>query len=226
MSSEDLYDRTLVTGSFYHIYNRGVAKQEIFKDERDYSHFLLCLSHYLEQEPVQKLSYLLRQPKAGKTLSLAVDMPLVRVHAYCLMPNHFHLLLEQIEENGISLFMNRIGIGFTKFFNKRYDRSGALFGGTFKAKVVNDDSYLFHLSRYIHLNPVSLLTKSDNTNPVDYLSDYYWSSYNDYAGRRTFPFITKELIQSEFRDSEEYIKFMKNWKTPVDEQISHLYFDE
>lgn len=206
---------------FYHIYNRGVDKRDIFMDDADRWRFVksLCIFNDSTRQSEQSIA-------REDTDFTCPAKPLVQIHAYCLMPNHFHLLLEQIEENGISLFMNRIGIGFTKFFNKRYDRSGALFGGTFKAKVVNDDSYLFHLSRYIHLNPVSLLTKSDNTNPVDYLSDYYWSSYNDYAGRRTFPFITKELIQSEFRDSEEYIKFMKNWKTPVDEQISHLYFDE
>src|SRR3989338_5121487 len=136
---------------FYHIYNRGVEKRDIFIDKNDYLRFLEGLKEFNNPEMVT-----LRDPPPYRGLT-SVRKKLVRIHAFCLMPNHFHLLLEQIADNGIPLFMQKLGTGYTMYFNLVNQRVGGLFQGTFKAKIIENETYLMHLLRYIHLNPIELV---------------------------------------------------------------------
>ncbi len=206
---------------FYHIYNRGVDKRDIFMDEADCWRFVksLCLFNDSTREAEGSIA-------REECDLLASSEPFVRIHAFCLMPNHFHLLVEQVIDGGISMFMHRLCGGFTKYFNKRYERVGALFSGTFKGKQVDDDHYLQHLTRYIHLNPINLLGIPVGDNPINRLQDYRWSSYADYFGRKSYPFVETSFILNFFRDRNEFVEFTKSWKQSVNDQIGHLYFDE
>ena len=141
-------------GEFYHIYNRGTEKRNIFASNSDRNHFLALLYFANQSEPADlKLQ--------GRTLSETVEQktgtPLVEIVAYCLMPNHFHLLIREIEEGGISKFMQKLTTGYTMYFNKWHERNGSLFQGRFKATHVADDRYLRYLISYIHLNPIKLI---------------------------------------------------------------------
>ncbi len=154
---------------FYHLYNRGVAKQAIFLTQEDYERFLLTLAYYIESVPEQRLSF--TTPTLRKTIeSNVVNNPLVDILAYCLMPNHFHLIVRQRAENGVSTFMRRSLNSYTRAFNARYHRVGPVFQGVYQAVGVESDEQFLHVSRYVHLNPyVAKLT--------DDPADYRWSSY-------------------------------------------------
>ena len=170
---------------FYHIYNRGVDRRDIFLDERDYRRFLrlLFLSNSLAPIHLSNLHFSLE----SEVYKLEREEPLVDIGAYCLMPNHFHILLKENVPNGTSLFMQKLSTGYTMYFNKRYERSGALFQGRFKAEHVGTDPYLRYLFSYIHLNPVGIIESEwkerrvqDISRARDFLKTYEYSSYLDY----------------------------------------------
>lgn len=146
--------KTYIENGYYHAYNRGVEKRNIFLDEQDYSVFLHFLKQYLSP-PQRKGIYLtmtgldLVRPRPIQTLYDEIDLL-----AYCLIPNHYHLLLEQKTIDGMTKLLRRLCTSYSMYFNKKYDRVGSLFQGTYKAALIDRDEYLLHLSRYIHLNPV------------------------------------------------------------------------
>lgn len=131
--------------SYYHIYNRGVEKRSIFLDDQDYTGFLGLLKKYLTGEK-EDTNTTHRHPFRSFKNE-------IKLLAYCLMPNHFHLLVYQRDERAISQFMLRVSTGYVMYFNNRYRRVGGLFQGRYKASLINRDEYLHHISRYIHLNP-------------------------------------------------------------------------
>ncbi len=148
-----------VADGYYHIYNRGSEKRIIFLSPRDYNSFLTRLK--------------------DNTKKFAID-----ILAYCLMPNHYHLLLKQTSDTSITNCMNAIQLGFAKFFNTKYERIGPLFQGRFKAKIVENDQYLLYVSAYIHRNPIADQLDSGNSqdsrNLLERLRYYEYSSYQDY----------------------------------------------
>lgn len=159
---------SLVNESFYHIFNRGVEKRTIFTDDRDKNRFLKTLSYYQYLGPKPRLSIF--NPLIHKELKTD---KIIEIVAFCLMPNHFHLLLKQNHDKGISEFLSKLSNSYSKYFNTKHKRVGPLFQGEFKAVLVESDEQLLHLSRYVHLNPfVSGL--------VTNLRDYPWSSYLEY----------------------------------------------
>lgn len=167
---------SFVPGEFYHIYNRGNSKQVIYKDEADYVRFqkLLFLSNTTESF---KLEYLRRDRKSVYQIERA--QPLVSKAAYCLMPNHYHILLTPHTEQGVSLFMKKLGTGYAMYFNNRYDRTGSLFEGKFRSRWVDTDEYMKYVYAYIHLNPI----KDRNNGAAISISDllqYRFSSLPDY----------------------------------------------
>lgn len=170
---EDLYDRSMGIGSFYHIYNRGVAKNAIFSDNNDYQRLLETISFYLDDKRSSKLSTARKLRDALPLLTSQPIAPIANIHAYCLMSNHFHLLLEEVTEGGISRFMRRVLLSYTRYFNTRHNRVGPLFQGTFRFVRVEDDEQFLHLTRYIHLNPYVARI-------VDDPERYPWSSYSSY----------------------------------------------
>jgi len=188
----------LAVGEVYHVFSRGVEKRDIFLDDGDRKRFVALLAHCLSVGPSKSYSVYgkgLRQKKV-KTGEGLVD-----IVAYCLMSNHFHLLLHENIEGGISLFMKRVLTSYGKYFNVRYDRSGSLFLHPFKAVLVEQDEQLLHVSRYIHLNPWQ-------AKMIDDPLGYSWSSIVHYVGRGSdIPPVHKELIRSMMTD-REYVSFI------------------
>ncbi|RJQ36589.1 transposase [Candidatus Microgenomates bacterium] len=186
-----------VNGEYYHIYNRGLEKQVIFNNRGDYFHFLETIFYYQIQNPKPKYS----QYRVSKIFPIDPNKKIVDIISYCLMPNHFHLFVKQIKNNGISEFMRKSINSFTKYRNTKYNRQGPLFKGMFNAVRVENDEQLIHLSRYIHLNPlVSYLVKN--------LNSYEWSSYPVYINLVKEPRVQKGAILNFFKSSQEYQKFV------------------
>ncbi len=169
-------------GSFFHIYNRGNSKQKIFLDEYDYRRFISML--FVSNSTESFKMFYIKEP-----YSLERGELLVAIGAYCLMPNHFHLLLTPLVDHGVSLFMKKVMTGYAMYFNNKYNRTGSLFEGKFKAELADDDVYLKYLYSYIHLNPVKLIQSDwrevgirDIESSKLHLRSYPHSSFMDYAG--------------------------------------------
>ena len=198
----------LINGEIYHVYNRGSAGGDIFREGDDYQRFLETVSFYRFKQLPFRLSKMLilsekKRKKAGDALVLKDDC-LIEIYCFCLMPNHFHILLKQRTENGISKFVAQLQNSYTRFFNTKRHRMGYLFQGSFKAKRIVSEEQLIHLSRYVHLNPYSaFLVKS-----VDGLRKYNYSSFSDYMNKKRFDFVNKKYIIDIFGNIEAYKKFV------------------
>jgi len=202
---------------FYHLYNRGTEKRRIFLQKSDYERFLTLLFQSNSTSPV----HLARQ---GRTLAELGETDrretLVDICAYCLMPNHFHILVKERSDNGISSFMQKISTGYTMYFNKKYERTGALFQGRFKATHANTDRYLKYLFTYIHLNPVKIIEPnwkesgiSNQKRAQEYLEKYKYSSYLDYLGNNRLEknILSMEASPKYFESSGSIKKDIKEW---------------
>lgn len=192
-----------VENAHYHIYNRGVEKRIIFQDEQDYSTFLSYLKTYLTPPP--DVFHRLNNFHGEITLS-----------AYCLMPNHFHLLVKQNSKSAINYFMRSLATKYSMYFNAKYKRVGTLFQGRYKALQITTDSQLLHLTKYIHLNPTS------TTRTV--LAQYPYSSYRNYLGAINQTWINpKQILDSFYQRNQDlfYKSFVE--ETELDfGPISHL----
>lgn len=207
-------------GNLYHVFNRGVEKRNIFMDKYDYYRFIHDLYEFNDKNLVTNVFYY-----AGKNYGSPTSINrkprklLVEIICYCLMPNHYHLLLRQLVDNGISKFLQKLGVGYTHYFNQKYKRSGVLFQGKTKAIFIKTDAQFTHLSRYIHLNPVELIESDWKEKGVrnwrkvnEKLEKYRWSSYLDYIGKKNFPsLINKEPILNYFNNETKYKKFIGEW---------------
>ncbi len=166
---------------FYHIYSRGVEKRIIFIEEEDYRRFMRLLYLCNSSSPVEYRKY-----KSLQLNEINTGERLVSIGAYCLMPNHFHILVKEIHENGIVKFMSKLLTAYSNYFNKKYERTGRLFSSEFKSEHIDSDEYLKYISSYIHLNPAKLkdpLWKNNYNNRTDlnnFVESYKYSSYPDF----------------------------------------------
>lgn len=224
----------------YHVYNRGIEKRNIFLDDADHFRFIHCLWEFNDVNPapynMSRYNIKERLDVRGLTSNNSNNKKkLVEVLAFCLMPNHFHLLLKETIEGGTSQFMRKIGTGYVMYFNKRRDRVGGLFQGSFKAVTVERDEQLMHLSRYIHLNPtkiigtarnISEITKDDWLKVMKNLNQYRWSSYLDYIGKQNFPsVISEEVLKGYFKNQGDYKKFVEEYTILPHETILDVAID-
>jgi len=196
----------LITDQCYHIFNRGIDGMSIFKENRDYNRFMKLLSYYNHENLDSTFSFYLQStpPIQKKILSdLQLKNKLVEIICFCLMPNHYHLILRQSQDNGISTFLRVIQNGYAKYFNAKYKRSGPLMQSAFQVRLIDSDEKLYHVSRYIHLNPSTAYLV-----PIDKLQNYSMSSYPSYIGKDNMPFITTNLILSNFNTKNNYKKFV------------------
>ena len=204
-------------GEFYHLYNRGINKQQTFSDYKDYARFIQTFLYYQISNPKPKFSIY----KADGIFTIDPTKKIVDVIAYCLMPNHFHLLVKQLQEGGISEFIRKFIHSYTKYRNIKHRILGPTFQALFKAVRIETDEQLLHVSRYIHLNPlVSFLVKD--------LRFYKWSSYPYYIGLSDGPKVAKEEILNFFKSPESYEKFVLDhaeYATTL-EIIKHQLIDE
>lgn len=200
----------LETGEYYHIYNRGVDKRIIFLDEADIRRFYQSVEEFNTLEPIGSIyehSFVKRLgSEASKSKPAATT--LVSVIAHCANPNHFHLLLRQEAEKGIEKFMHKVGTGYTKYFNNKYKRSGALFQGVFKSIHVDTNEYLLHLSAYINLNDRVHQLGSEASKLVGSKSSWGEYTWKERAWRgMKMRICKKEIILDQFADRDEYKKF-------------------
>lgn len=188
----------LVNGYIYHIFNRGVNKQDIFFERSNYIHFLEAAIHYKTRS--SKFGYE-RGSISAINHETGSSKARVEVLAYCLMPNHFHFLIKQLEDNGITDYMRRLINSYVHYVNLKQGRIGPLFAGRFKNVLVENDEQLLHVSRYIHLNPlVSGLT--------DDLKRYHWSSYGSFVDGRGDLLCEPETILAMFKSKDDYQTFV------------------
>lgn len=190
---------SFATNEFYHIYNRGVDKRLIFSNPRDYERFLFLLGVCNDTQPFLNSTFHYRGlTSIVKYFKDKERNPIVDVLCFCLMPNHFHLILRQREENGISKFIQKVSTGYSMYFNNRNERTGALFQGAFKAIHIDKDEYLKHLTLYLHLNPLEI-----NKNNFNAVKNYPWSSLGCYLGIRKFPLILDDFLIKRLRKGYE-----------------------
>jgi putative transposase len=190
--------------SFYHVYNRGVNKRMIFIDPEDYSVFLNLLKRYLSIDPVRDL-----KGREYKHLYGTVEML-----AFCLMPNHFHMLIYQKDRDAITELLRPVITTYVIYFNKKYKRVGPLFQGVFKATSITNDAYCQHISRYIHLNP------SDYKN-------WEYSSLPFYLGTKHADWVRPERIMGMFQDVDEYVNFVADYESQKEimDELKHQLAD-
>jgi putative transposase len=198
-----------VTSEVYHLYNRGVEKRNVFKGSVDYVRFIHNLFEFndISSAPAFERRYKASTPNQKNSISITKHKEkIVEILCFCLMPNHYHLLVRQLKDGGISLFMHKLGAGYTNSFNIKYNRVGPLFQGKYKIKHVDKDVYLQHLVCYIHFNPMKFLkTKKD-------LDQYRWSSHLDYLGNDNFgSVIDKSFGLKMFGGEVGYERFSANW---------------
>ncbi len=216
-----------VSGEYYHIFNRGVAHIPVFKNKRDYERFVLTMSYYRFQDPPVRLSKLLQLAKEIRAQMLTTitenDNTSVEIVAYCLMPNHFHLLVKQISEGGISKYLRQSINSYAKYFNIKYKRAGSLFQDMFKAVHIESDEQFVHVSRYIHLNPLvaSLVRREE-------FLHYPWSSLPSYVKKSDLDFVDTASILAHFKNRKEYLQFVldqEDYGRKL-EEIKHMVLED
>src|SRR3989344_7158836 len=215
----------VVNGEIYHIYNRSNGQQEIFLSAKDYQRAMDVFSFYLYGKPSLRFSFYNRLPKDQKSKfleDLYSNKKVVDVIAFCLMPNHFHFLLRGLNGRGINQFISNFQNSYAKYFNIKSTRSGSLFQQNFRAVRIESDEQLIHVSRYIHLNPVTsyLMDAKD-------MENYQWSSYYDYFKENSPPYLTKDLVLTNFKSYKEYKQFtldQVNYQRELD-KIKHLILE-
>lgn len=212
----------------YHIFNRGVERRTIFTDKREYQRMFDTLWYYRHAHvPMTLSAYFALGNDIQKKLAQRLNNDThhaVSILAYCLMPNHFHLLLQQNEEYGISKVLANVSNSYTKYFNTKHrKRVGPLLQGTFKAVRIETDEQLVHVSRYIHVNPIAsfLLEASD-------ILTYPWFSLHEYHHQGKNGLCDTEPLLSMFQNRQAYMKFVLDqidYAKTLD-RITHLAFDE
>lgn len=216
-----------VEDGIYHVYNRGINKQDIFLDKRDYATFLYFLKQYLLSEEKLKL---IEGPSLNKlTRGRRNFSDEIELLSYCLMPNHFHLMIKQKGRRDMSEFLRCLLTNYSMYFNSRYKRIGTIFQGRYKAILVKDDNYLLHLSRYIHMNPKELI----EGRTLNRLLEYEWSSYAEYLGKRDTEWVKPKLILDYFEenrasgliDKNSYKSFVEDYAYDSKEILGNLTLD-
>jgi putative transposase len=210
-----------VSGYFYHIYNRGVEKRKIFLEPRDYLRFMDYLYFCNDTRSIEYRNC----PSYGGRTSVERDK-IVGILCYCLMPNHFHLLVSPLKDKGIAKFLQKLSTGYAMYFNEKNERTGSLFQGRYNATLIENESYFLHLTRYIHLNPLNLYIPKWKEEGVinwdtakKFLDGYQWSSLYTYLnGKNKEDILDMELIKGyiSIQLGEEYEKFLKGWIPTVD----------
>lgn len=200
-------------GEYYHVFNRGVNKQVIFYDKNDWNRFLFLAT--LFQSPtnfknISRFSKNFTESVQHRVLHTTLNTEkivrdrYVELVAFCIMPNHFHLILKEEKEGGISQYMQRVLNSYTKYFNTKYQKSGHLFQGPYKAVHVESNDQLLYLSAYIHRNPREL---KNWINKEEY---YLYSSYMDFVNENRWgKLLCTDIIMEQFKNKKDYLGFVR-----------------
>ncbi len=208
-----MYRKTpFAKNEYYHIYSRGVEKRKIFMNTKDYNRFMALL-YIMNQDAPFRVDNFLRDNKdiLGNIFKEKREKTLVSILGYCLMPNHFHLILYEHTEGGISKFMTKLLTAYSMYFNTKYERSGSLFTHPFRSEHMNNEPQFMYLFSYVHLNPLSILDKKWKENGIknkkeakEFLENYQFSSFQDFLGSNR-----PEKVIVNFSLVPEYIKNME-----------------
>jgi putative transposase len=207
----------------YHVLNRGVDKRDIFLDDRDRARFVHDLWEFNDTEDVDNTRHRvpditgLRDPYIPKER-------IVDLHGWCIMNNHYHLLISELAEGGLTKFIRRLNVGYANYFNERYKRAGTLFQGRTKKIPIEHDAHFLYILHYIHLNPLDYLKGARSwrlghigsaDKALKHLDNYRWSSYLDYSGEPNFPSIlSPELFADVFKN---YKKSITGWLKDIEQ---------
>lgn len=205
-----------IKGAYYHVYNRGVEKRKVFLDQQDYTVFLSYLKTYLLPKDEDKLLKKLADPmiksrkrdKLNKSLRLNNFANTVDLLVYCLMPNHFHFLIKQLDDYSLAKIMGSLGTRYSVYFNRKYERVGSLFQDTYKAVLIRTDEQLLHLSRYIHSQAFGLSFQGQS------LQKPQPSSFPNYLGK----------IKQRWVKPDEVLSFFKSYGPSAFEETSSYQF--
>jgi putative transposase len=201
----------------YHIFNRGVEKRIVFLNDADKKRFVQNLYIFNDSTPIINNN----RPDLREVRLLSEEREkLVEILAFTLMPNHYHLMLKQVAENGRTECMRKIGTGYTNYFNTKYQRVGSLFQGKYKAALLENQRHFMYLPHYIHLNPLDIkfpewrkrrLKNIEIT--IEFIESYPWSSYAEYVGlpSKLPKLVDEKFINEFFEDSQQYQKDLKEW---------------
>ena len=195
----------LATNEIYHIYNRSIARELIFTSLGNLTRALEAIEFYrfAQEMRLSQFKSLRKEIKESYLFDLKKKKPLIEIYAFALMPNHYHFLLKQTQEKGIVQFTSNFQNSFAKYFNIKNDRNGALFQNAFKGVHVQNDEQFIHVSRYIHLNPVtSYIIEFEN------LSSYPWTSFSQYANSGGSEIVETKFLLKMFSLKNSYIKFV------------------
>lgn len=204
-------------GEFYHVYNRGVEKRNIFTDKKDWERFQKLLYVANSDSPFRFIDI-----KDQHIDTIERGNPIVAIGAYVLMPNHFHILTKEITQNGLSMFMKKLATGYSMYFNKKHERVGPLLQGRFKAQHVSRDEHLKYLYAYINLNPIKLIEPKwkevgikNKNRALKFVEQYYYSSYEDYCDteRQEGKIITKDEFPKYFSKTHDFKTYVRDWLT-------------
>lgn len=213
----------------YHVLNRGVDKRKIFLDNQDYFRFIHDLFEFNDQNLVNTTFHNFRKVKDNvigrrniNFVRIGKRKPrklLVNIHAFCMMPNHYHILLSPRIEGGVSKFMHKLNMGYSRYFNERYKRKGTLFEGGYKSILIKDESHFIYIPYYIHLNPLDLkfpewrnMRLRDYKQALKFLEGYRWSSHLDYIDKKNFPSVTqRQFLLGVFGGVKKYEQGTRQW---------------
>ena len=217
-------DAVFSIGEYYHIYNRGTEKRDIFLKPDDYLRFAFLLYSCNGTSPTSVRDF--KEQYNGLPLAkVKRGDPIVDIGCWCLMSNHFHILVHEKQSGGITKFMLKLSTSYSMYFNKFYERSGRLFQGPFQSKYIDRDEYLNYLFAYIHLNPVKLVDSSWKEKGIkdmglakQHLSKYAFSSYLDFLGnnREYSLILNKEAFPDYFSSEQGFESFIEDWLTYQD----------
>lgn len=209
--------RGTMPGEYYHVYNRGAHKHQIYKESSDSVRFLFGALHYQSPTPFINIHRVVRGfdsktgfPVSDEDFDSVIRGRSVELVAFCIMGNHFHFIVRELVERGTERYMQRLEVAYTKYFNTKYETSGHVFEGRYKAKHISDNEYLTHLSAYIHRNPRELKTWRGREH------EYPWSSYQDYVTENRWGgLLAQEIILDQFEGtkSSNYADFVKSSPT-------------
>ncbi|MBI4059246.1 transposase [Candidatus Microgenomates bacterium] len=220
-------ETVLANNQIYHIVNRGIAHQPLFLTKRDYRRAIDALFYYQNSNPPIRYSKFLTLSRSRREELLKLSQRrqnfLGEIICYCLMPNHFHFLVRQLKNNGISTLISNFSNSYTKYFNTKNRRRGPILEGKFKAIRIETDEQLLHVSRYIHLNPYTgYVVKNLNE-----LENYPYSSFSEYLGKTQLELCSKNIILTQFKNPFLYKKFVfdnANYQRELD-KIKHLLLE-
>jgi putative transposase len=209
----------IAPGEHYHIFNRAALKQVIFHDFGDYARFLFLILYLQAPIKILHINRLIKsflkfcsqtgQSRALTSLAMGYEDEVVKkrrveIVTFCIMPNHFHLILKELDEGGISFYMQRVLTAYAKYYNTKYQKTGHVFQGPYRAVHVESNEQLLHLSTYIHRNPREIAVWLDKEHR------YPWSSHQDLTEENRWGnLMAPEIILGQFKDKEEYAEFVR-----------------